>query len=105
MLKSRIDKIEKKLNGKNGVIPSWAIKIVEDKAKFAQYWHETRKTIVAAMRLIGRDRLNPVPPKVWTREEILAYAAELGKKYQSVMEYCADIKPMNFADIKNKRRF
>jgi hypothetical protein len=55
----------------------------------------------------GRFKGNPDPdpPKDWTREEILAYAAELGKKYQSVMEYRADIKPMNFADVKNRRRF
>ena len=102
MLKSRINKIEKKLRGKSGAVPSWAMKIVEDKVKFAQHWYETRKTVVAAMRLIGHDRPDPVPPKVWTREEIISRAAYLGKKYENESAYQADIKPLNFADLINR---
>ena len=103
MLKSRIDKIEKKLHGKNGAIPSWAMKIVEDKAKFAQHWYQTMKTVVAAMRLIGHDRPDPLPPKVWTREEIISRATYLGKRYENESAYQADIKPLNFADLINRK--
>ena len=105
MLRSRITKIEKQLRHESGGIPSWAVKVAMDKARFAQHRYETMKAFAAARRHIGHDHTDPVPPKVCTREEIFACAAELGKKYQSVMEYCADIKPMNFADVKNKRRF
>jgi hypothetical protein len=105
MLRSRITKIEKQLRHESGGIPSWAVKIAMDKARFAQQRYEIMRAVAAARRLIGHDHPDPDPPKVWTREEILAYADELSEKYQSVMQYCADIKPMNFADIKNKRRF
>ena len=103
MLINRITKIEKQLRHESGGIPSWAVKVAKDKARFAKQWYETMKAVTAARRLIGHDRPDPVPPRVWTREEIISRAAYLGKNYENESAYQADIKTLNFADLINRK--
>jgi hypothetical protein len=49
------------------------------------------------------DHQWPEPPQVWTREKIISRAAYLGQRYENESAYQADIKPLNFADLKKRK--